>query len=134
MKAFSYKDKKIILCDCGGKKPFRVLWEYYYVNSNGIVFVIDSSNQSKLEESGQELIAILNNPILIGKPLLIFANKQDKQSSKDVEELVEYFGLKDLNGREWLITESSIKSGVGIHEGFFWLINRISHSHWNILK
>lgn len=43
MRAFKYKGAKITICDCGGAEDFRHLWDYYYVDSNGIIFVIDSS-------------------------------------------------------------------------------------------
>ena len=60
-RCFKYEGRKVILSDCGGQREFRNLWEYYYEDVNGIVFVIDASNMDKLEESGSEIINILNN-------------------------------------------------------------------------
>ena len=52
MKAFKYKKIKITICDCGGDKMFRSLWNYYYHNIHGIIYVIDSTNEEKMEEAG----------------------------------------------------------------------------------
>lgn len=46
----------ITICDCGGDMRFRDLWDYYYSDANGIIFVIDASSKDQLEESGHELI------------------------------------------------------------------------------
>ena len=128
-KAFSYNNLNITIYDCGGKSIFRNLWEYYYQNTDGIIFVIDSSDPEKFEESGKELIHMLNNPILENKPLLVFANKGDKCNSVSVKEMSEYFGLRDINNREWVIIKCSSESGIGVYEGFFWLINCCSKSN-----
>lgn len=73
------------MCDCGGNDWFRHLWDYYYADTHGIIFVVDISEQRKLEESGHELISLLNNQSLNGKPILIFANKNDKQSALNID-------------------------------------------------
>ena len=62
MRVFKYKgNKTITICDCGGDEKFRHLWDYYYRDSNGIIYVIDSTDKTSLEESGHELISLLNN-------------------------------------------------------------------------
>ncbi len=87
--------------------------------------MIDASNSDKLEESGSEIINLLNNQVLKKKPLLFLANKSDKKESKDLQELVDFFGLHDIHDREWLIVECSAKTGIGLYEGIIWLINRV---------
>lgn len=52
MKAFKYKKVKITICDCGGDRNFRTLWDYYYQNVHGIIYVIDSTNDQLMEETG----------------------------------------------------------------------------------
>lgn len=47
-----------------------------YVNMYQI-FVIDSSDEPRLEEAGVELNSLLAEEKLAGIPLLIYANKQD---------------------------------------------------------
>lgn len=41
------------------------------------IYVIDSSDRRRLEESGAELNQLLEEEKLAGVPLLVFANKQD---------------------------------------------------------
>lgn len=122
LKAFCYKNLNITINDCGGKPIFRNLWEYYYQNTDGIIFVIDSSDPERFEESGRELVHMLNNPILEGKPLLVLANKGDK-GGVGVREMSEYFGLRDINDREWIVVKCSAETGEGVYEGIFWLVN-----------
>jgi ADP-ribosylation factor-like protein 3 len=42
-----------------------------------LIYVIDSTDQRRLEETGMELAMLLDENKLTGVPLLVFANKQD---------------------------------------------------------
>ena len=44
LRAFSYKNRNLTIYDCGGRKEFRELWEYYCQNVDGIIYVIDGSD------------------------------------------------------------------------------------------
>ena len=46
------------------------------------IYVIDSADRKRFEETGQELQELLSEEKLIGVPLLIFANKQDLVSDR----------------------------------------------------
>ena len=52
------------------------------------IFVVDSSDDIRLEESKEELNALLTEPKLKKVPLMIFANKQDIQTSLSAEEVI----------------------------------------------
>ena len=121
LRAYSYCKRNITVYDCGGKKEFRELWEYYCQNVDGVIYVIDSSDASRLEEAGLELINVLKNPILANKPLLILANKGDLEGSLSCDRLTDYYGFKDINDREWFIMQTSAIDGKGVHQGLMWI-------------
>jgi len=45
--------------DIGGQKTIRPYWSNYFESSDALVYVIDSSDRRRLEESGQELKELL---------------------------------------------------------------------------
>lgn len=60
--------------DLSGQERMRGVWKYYYESVNGIVFVVDSSDEARIAEARDELHKILADSQKI-VPLLIFANK-----------------------------------------------------------
>jgi len=62
-----------------GQGRYRSLWEHYYRESNGIVFVVDAADRLRLAVARHELDLLLQHPDVIGRsfPLLFLANKSD---------------------------------------------------------
>lgn len=52
-----------------------MLWRHYYQGVDGIIYVIDSSDDERIYKAKDELYAVLADEELNGIPLLIFANK-----------------------------------------------------------
>lgn len=73
--------------DIGGQKAIRPYWKNYYENTDGLVFVVDSSDENRLTECTEELQSLLQEENLKNVPLLVFANKQDLQFALDAEEV-----------------------------------------------
>ena len=69
--------------DIGGQKALRNYWPTFVDDAEGIIFVIDSADEKRLEESGTELINLLEEPELVDVPIVILANKQDLTHSMD---------------------------------------------------
>ena len=63
--------------DIGGQKAIRPYWKNYYENTDGLVFVVDSSDEERLVECVEELNSLLAEENLAMVPLLVYANKQD---------------------------------------------------------
>ena len=63
--------------DIGGQKAIRPYWKNYYENTDGLVFVVDSSDEERINECIEELNALLVEENLAKVPLLVYANKQD---------------------------------------------------------
>lgn len=61
--------------DIGGQKAIRPYWKNYFERTNGIVFVVDSSDEERIEEAVAEFKELMAEEALAGLPLLVFANK-----------------------------------------------------------
>lgn len=82
------EDYKIRFYDLGGGKKIREIWEQYYHDVHGVIFVMDATcTEEEVAESCEAFATALSNPYLQGKPLLILANKQDKAGAKSGEDV-----------------------------------------------
>merc|ERR1712087_868160 len=52
---------KLNVWDIGGQKTIRPYWSNYFESSDCLVYVIDSSDKRRLEESGNELKDLLKD-------------------------------------------------------------------------
>lgn len=118
---------KFTFWDVGGQKAIRSLWENYYESNDALIYVIDSSDTYRLEESGQELRSLLEENQLSGIPLLIFANKQDLNLSLSPEEIMNDLNLTNIINRKWTIVASSGVNRSGLKEGLDWLEKQICY-------
>ena len=66
---------KLNVWDIGGQKAIRPYWKNYYENTDGLVFVVDSSDEERLNECVEELNSLLGEENLAKVPLLVYANK-----------------------------------------------------------
>ena len=89
--------------DIGGQKAIRPYWKNYYDNTDGMVFVVDSSDEERLGECVEELQSLLAEEALGKVPLLVYANKQDLQFALEAEEVLEKLKLMDISERTWNI-------------------------------
>ena len=73
----SQRDYTLDLWDIGGKEKIRPYWQKYTKTKDGVIFVIDSSDNSRLEEAIGELKNILAFPDFnaTALPYLILASK-----------------------------------------------------------
>merc|ERR1712232_1265665 len=78
---------KLNVWDIGGQKTIRPYWSNYFESSDALVYVIDSSDNRRLEESGEELKELLAEDKLGGIPLLTYANKQDLLQACPADEI-----------------------------------------------
>ena len=67
---------KIQAWDLGGQKSIRKYWKAYFDGVDVLVYVVDSADEERMEESQQELASVLVHKDLAGVPLVVVANKQ----------------------------------------------------------
>jgi ADP-ribosylation factor-like protein 3 len=112
------------------------------------VYVIDCADRRRIDETGVELQALLEEEKLAGVPVLIFANKKDLMNAMSPDEvtiiqlfsmifaflqkltscdwqLTEVLHLHDIRDRTWHIQHCSAKTSEGLQDGMEWLVKNI---------
>mmetsp|Transcript_12505 Transcript_12505/g.29355 ORF Transcript_12505/g.29355 Transcript_12505/m.29355 type:complete len:226 (+) Transcript_12505:134-811(+) len=121
--------------EVGGEPKTRAHWTHFLDRAHGLVYVVDASDSTRLEESGAELDKLLQDAKLPQVPVLVYANKVDKapQDSEPVQTLLAYIRSKLealLPGdRQWQVQPCSGKTGDGLKEGLDWLQRQIRDCH-----
>lgn len=57
--------------DLGGGERLRDIWKHYLAESFGFIWVIDSSNITRIEECRNEFTKFIENEKVFGKPILM---------------------------------------------------------------
>ncbi|TDG41456.1 hypothetical protein AWZ03_012113 [Drosophila navojoa] len=111
-----YKRLRLTVWDIGGQKRVRSMWNYYYNNAAGIIFVVDAADVERIPEAMKELHSMLRVNELKDSVVLVFANKQDLPNAIAPDELARQLCLHELHQR-WAIRGACASSGKGILDG-----------------
>ena len=122
-----YKNIAFTVWDVGGQTKIRPLWQHYYENCDGIIYVVDSSDSLRMKEAREELEEVLGDDRVRDSSLLVFANKQDMPNALNPTEVTEKLGLGQLRTREWFIQSTCAVTGEGIVDGLEWLANSLKN-------
>ena len=127
---FESEGIQCIAWDIGGQRAFReTVWQSYLMGSKAVIYVIDSTDLKRLQESKQELDKyIFSNPKFNSIPVLILANKQDLPSSLSCEEIEFILNLDELRFPHVKLFGISCKTGLNIVESFTWLNSHLNSS------
>merc|ERR1719164_113324 len=71
-----YKNISFTVWDIGGQDKIRKLWRYYYQGTQGLIFVVDSSDRDRLADARDELHKLLREEEMSHTKVLVYANKQ----------------------------------------------------------
>ncbi|SCU99194.1 LAFA_0G22562g1_1 [Lachancea sp. 'fantastica'] len=122
-----YKNISFTVWDVGGQDKIRPLWRHYFRNTEGIIFVVDSNDRSRISEAREVLQRMLNEDEIRNASLLVFANKQDLPEAMSAAEITEKLGLHSIRQRPWFIQATCATSGEGLYEGLEWLSNSLKN-------
>jgi len=137
VETLEYKNLRFTVWDIGGQDKIRKLWRYYYQNTQGLIFVIDSNDRDRIEDAREELTKMLNEDEMREAVLLVFANKQDLPNAMTAAEITEKLGLHNL-GLLVVIRHScapntqtfqgggSVLGDLGVNANQFELSNRVA--------
>ena len=129
---------EMTIFDLGGDKRIRGIWKNYYSESHGVVFVVDSTDVQRTQETRETMAEVLQHPRISGKPVLVLANKQDKEGALAEDDIIENLTLEKLvNENKCLcqIQPCSAILGYGkkvdksIKKGFNALLNNIAKDY-----
>ncbi|XP_042251221.1 ADP-ribosylation factor-like protein 3 [Thunnus albacares] len=117
---------KLNVWDIGGQRKIRPYWRNYFENTDVLIYVIDSSDRKRLEETSLELSELLDEEKLAAVPLLIFANKQDLMTATPASELAESLNLHTIRDRMWQVQACSALTAEGVQDGMNWVCRNIT--------
>ena len=120
-----YENVKFQAWDLGGQESNRSLWDVYYMNTDGVIYVIDSQDENNYEESKAQFHKILKNSTLKNATILIYANKQDLQGAKSINDIIRDYELDKIKNHSWQIQPCSALRGEGLIEGLKWLSEQL---------
>merc|ERR1712071_213955 len=121
-----YKNITFTVWDVGGQNKIRPLWRHYYQGTNGVIFVVDSSDRDRVEDAREELAGLLSSDEMRDAVLLVFANKQDLPQAMPAAEITEKLGLNTVRNRQWFIQSACATTGDGLYEGLDWLSRTVA--------
>ncbi|KAH0917127.1 hypothetical protein HID58_024787 [Brassica napus] len=100
IKTIIYQKYTLNIWDVGGQKTIRSYWRNYFEQTDGLVWVVDSSDLRRLDDCKMELDNLLKEEVL---------NLESMDKS-----------------RHWKIVGCSAYTGEGLLEGFDWLVQDIA--------
>ena len=115
-------ETRVRFYDLGGGARIRDIWSQYYHDVHAVVYVLDSSDADRIAEAVQLFKTTMKNAFLVGKPLLVFSNKNDLPGAKSIDEIaalldlaVDYPGAKIVSccAKEGASLDSAIESALG---------------------
>ena len=121
----AYNNVKFQAWDLGGQESTRSVWDVYYMNTDGVVYVIDSQDENNYEESKAQFHKILKNSTLKNATILIFANKQDLPGAKTITDIIQDYELDKIKNHCWQIQPCSALRGEGLIDGLKWLSDQL---------
>ncbi|KAJ7223662.1 ARF/SAR [Mycena rebaudengoi] len=92
VETLEYKNISFTVWDVGGQDKIRRLWNHYFQNTQGIIFVVDSNDRER-----------------------------DLPNAMNAAEITDKIGLHGLRQRTWYIQAACATSGDGLYEGLEWL-------------
>ncbi|KAL6720534.1 ADP-ribosylation factor protein 3 [Lecanora helva] len=149
----SLPDMYLKIWDVGGQHALRSMWTSYYSVCHAIVFVVDGCDVGdgdvqttgggggggeqvgRLEECRKTLESVLSHPSTKSVPLLVLANKQDREDCVETVRIKEglvrkVFESEGMNPspRDSRVLPVSALKGEGVREAVEWVRSRVK---WN---
>jgi len=121
---------KLIFWDLGGQSSLRAIWEKYYSEAHGLIYVVDSADPSRVEEARAVLQQLLSHPDLAGIPVLLLANKQDAPTALTPHEIEASFALQQIldSTQPRQVFGTAAVTGEGVKESISWLVETLRDS------
>ncbi|CAD8054088.1 unnamed protein product [Paramecium primaurelia] len=117
-----FSHPEFMIFDVGGKVPS--LWSNYYENTDGLIFIIDSSNKEQLYQVKEQFVKLNKDLEYMNVVILIMFTKQDN-IHLDNQVLIQECGVFGYLEQDTIFQMCSAKTGEGVQEGIQKLINLI---------
>ncbi|KAJ8364222.1 hypothetical protein SKAU_G00130530 [Synaphobranchus kaupii] len=110
----------VSLFDLGGGERIRDIWKHYFAESHGVIFVVDSSDVQRMTETKDTLANVLKHPRIMGKPVLLLANKQDRDGALREADVIYRLSLENL------MHQNNCRCKIAIQSGLKWLLKTVA--------
>lgn len=126
VEVFKHKNLNMTVWDVGGQNKIRRLWHHYFRDTNVLIYVIDSNDPNRFDESKDELHYLVNNYDLSNtlKCVLIYLNKTDLPNSVIPISIKDRFELNNIQ-KPWFVQPCCAIDNTGIKEGLDWVSKNI---------
>ena len=123
VESFSFKKKYYTVYDMQYTEELIISKDFkeLFNNVNIIIFVVDKSKASRLDDSKKFLFQILEREELKHKPVLIISNKSDLEKNITTGDLADRLCLYDIKDREWFVRDACGLTGEGLKESLDWI-------------
>ncbi|XP_020837267.1 ADP-ribosylation factor-related protein 1 isoform X1 [Phascolarctos cinereus] len=115
---------RLMFWDLGGQEELQSLWDKYYAESHGVIYVIDSTDEERLSETKRAFEKMITSEALEGVPILVLANKQDVETCLSIPDIKTAFSdcINKIGKRDCLTQACSALTGKGVNEGIEWMV------------
>ena len=116
---------RVIFWDLGGQVNLRSIWDHYYSEAQGLLFLVDAADPARFAEARAALGTITRHSALDGVPLLVLANKMDLAEAVPVAEVNAGLGVDaivDEGTRACRLRGASALTLQGVKDAVGWLV------------
>lgn len=109
------ESQNFFIWDAPGQVKYREQWERGVLESDLLIFVIDTADNERFDEAKMELDIILNNFDTKGVPIIICFHKIDLENAKEnIKDAIKTINLSEIKERKvnWLKTSVVSKDGI----------------------
>lgn len=131
---------KALVVDLGGHRAVRMAWKDYFYNVDGIVFIVDTADESRYEEVRDSWAAVME--LEKEAPIIVLMNKIDllgestdsiANNRELMAEIVQRYGITWDAGRAQnieivyisILRESTYDKESTLYKAFSWLSTKI---------
>jgi ADP-ribosylation factor protein 1 len=142
-----HKNISFTLWDMGGQEKNVSIVLNNKLNGNmvALIFVVDASDKVRIDNEKDALQKYLrlvdtayrkhagkdedDEDFISDLPILVYANKNDKEDVMSDAEIEEQLGLHELRTkRKWHVQSCSVQNGGGLHQGLDWIVSVLTGS------
>ncbi|KAJ3429599.1 adp-ribosylation factor f-related [Anaeramoeba flamelloides] len=125
----SYQGYKLICWEVSESLNSHNRWFQYFSEPQALVWVVNTSDRNKIEQSKNGLHRVLENEEMKNIPVLIYANKfKDSNRAMTMKELVKKLELKTLE-QNWYLQPCIAIKKKGLTQGMDWIIDNLNHQY-----
>ena len=121
-----YQNTSFAFWDVGGAATN--LWKHYYQNTDAVIFVIDGTDRERMDLVKEELAGVLKDADLTECPLLIYANKQDKEGAISMDELSKILEFDKTEKKSKFLVPCSALKNEGLLPGLDKIVEVINRT------